>query len=522
MLRYENNFFKKLISNRFTYLILFSICCCSSNSNDPKPDNDNNDDGTDPDIIETINPDVWIASNLLSDNFNNTKVHVWFESQLIDFEENYNNVTSQYTQQGRLSLRNLLMSQLKELNSNSMIQVEMKLDSIENLGKISNVNSTWIVNGFDCLVDPGGITALSNIPGVHSIFKAQISTANLNETGPKYCNPNSSDFVYDDINDIPNWNIDSLKVKEVWNQYGITGEGVKHVVHDVGFTFDLPIICNSVYTNSNEIPDNQIDDDENGYIDDYHGFNFEHQNATINTGIPNSLGAIHGNSVAALISGKRIGNKVYGIAPNSKWAGVLALSTFAEAIEWSIEMGFDTYTMSFSIPNLGEHRSYWRKITEHASLCGLFIISGAGNFGNNSTIPIQLRTPEDIPYSVTSVSGVDNEEILPDFSSQGPVFWDLYHYNEGEVNKPDFATFNVNIPSIDSQGNGGVMLNGNSMAGPQLAGVVALILEANPNLNVWEIRDILINSSTDILESGFDNKAGYGLINALEAVTNAY
>ncbi len=465
---------------------------------------------------------VWIDPALVGDNHQDTKVVVWFDQQLIDFDETYTDQIGQYAL-GRRALRDQLRTELKDLGEASMAGAASEIAALEDSGLIADLTPLWIVNGFTCNINPGGLSALSHVVGVHSIFEALVSTTVLVENGPRVTSTSSIDFEYDPNSDITSWNLDAIGAPRVWQELGITGRGVKNIIHDTGFTLELGVIAKSVYINPGEIPDNGIDDDENGYIDDYHGFNFEHGNGQINTGFSGSRGVIHGNSVAALIAGRRNGSNVYGVAPSSKWAGVLALSTFAEAVQWAVEQDFDTYTMSFSIPDLNHMRSHWRKVSEHAALCGLFLISGAGNFGdptrsNFASVPKQMRTPEDIPEAVFAVSGLNRNGNIPDFSSKGPVKWETEHYKDGEIVKPDFATYNADISTIDNRGRDDVPVAGNSFAGPHLAGVIALILEANPDLKVWEVREILRQSAKDIEQSGKDVKTGYGLVNAYEAV----
>ena len=80
---------------------------------------------------------------------------------------------------------------------------------------------------------------------------------------------------------------------------------------------------------------------------------------------------------AAIICGRGTTGKdsEFGIAPEASWAGVIAGGQLEKAVQWSIEQGADTYSMSFSIPRLREYRSHWRKLMEHGSLCGLFFVS---------------------------------------------------------------------------------------------------------------------------------------------------
>jgi len=62
---------------------------------------------------------------------------------------------------------------------------------------------------------------------------------------------------------------------------------------------------------------------------------------------------------------------------------------------------------------------------------------------------------------------------------------------------------------------------GNSFSGPHAAGVAALMLSANPELNPWVISTILRETASDLGSKGVDSKFGYGLIDALAAVRAA-
>jgi subtilisin family serine protease len=176
---------------------------------------------------------------------------------------------------------------------------------------------------------------------------------------------------------------------------------------------------------------------------------------------------------------------------------------------------------------MGEMRAHFRKVMEHGALAGLFFVSGAGNFAdstrpNFAPIPVQMRVPEDIPLAVLGVSGVGEDGRRPFFSSQGPVMWKTGEYDEGEVPKPDLATVNTNLVALDSSGRAFVPgprgWSGNSFAAPHLAGVLALMLEADPELTPWRAREILMRTARDIEPAGFDMQTGAGLVDAYAAV----
>jgi hypothetical protein len=468
---------------------------------------------------------VWLDP-ALNVNSNAQSVLVWFDNQFLGDGNSFSKRVEEFKGQKRSVLRKRMIETLKSISNTSFKKIEKELDQLRNEGHISKLKSHWIINGFSCQVDKEGLQAIQRLEGVAKIFSKGPPFNPPNAAiGPEYLKqiPKST-FRIDQVESYP-WNIEQIRAPEVWEKHGITGKGTLNVVHDFGFKLDVAPLAENIFVNKMEIPGNNIDDDLNGYVDDYHGYNFDAGNAMVNS--PRLMGTIiHGNACAAIISGGFATNsrKAIGIAPESKWAPILAVANIEDAVEWAIEQGADTYSMSYSFPNLGELRTHWRKVIEQATFCGVVFISGAGNFASGNgfaAIPVQMRIPEDIPEAVLGVAGVGQDGNRPDFSSQGPVEWMTHHYKDGTVNKPDFATLNSEIPCIDLDGSLTNIAGGNSFAGPHMAGVVSLMFSANPELLPWEIKEILKKIAKDIGKPGFDYQSGYGFVNAYDAVIEA-
>jgi subtilisin family serine protease len=102
---------------------------------------------------------------------------------------------------------------------------------------------------------------------------------------------------------------------------------------------------------------------------------------------------------------------------------------------------------------------------------------------------------------------------IADFSSRGPSDCDVTK-KKPEVVAPGVTVYS-SVPGGSYQQNG---WDGTSMAGPHVAGVVVLMRQANPDLEVDSIKHILINTARD--EGAFmeDNTFGWGFIDAYAAV----
>ncbi len=469
----------------------------------------------------TVTPNNLVAYD---EDVDQQTIVVWLDNQYLEHGDSFLKQVEEFKGKPRLALRKEVMTMLKAKSNYSYNKIKDQIAALVQSGQIRDVKRHWIINGFTCTVTAEGFKTIKHLDGVEQVFvKRRPAVPSGTNMGPEYLTAiPTSRFDIESATSYP-WNIKKIRAPEVWSELGITGKGTLNVVHDSGFKLDTPPLAETIYTNSGEIPGNGLDDDQNGYVDDYHGYNFDDKSPNLNEPRIRRGTNIHGNLCAAMIVGtfETGTTQAIGIAPDAKWAPVIGSSNIEQAVEWGIEQGADTYSMSFSHPNLGEYRSHWRKVLEHGTLCGVVFISGAGNFaaGNNAApIPVQMRNPEDIPNVVLGVAGVGQEGERPPFSSQGPVEWNTDHYKDGQVDKPDFATINHKVPCIDPEGKLDNMASGNSLAGPHMAGIVSLMLSANPDLTPWQVKEILLNTAKDIGAKGFDYQSGHGFVNAYDAV----
>ena len=452
------------------------------------------------------------------------RVTVWFEEQLLGDGGAFLRRAKEFDKGTRSELREQVVAALKSASDAARKKF---LPAVEHLDMVSNIEFHWIVNGFSCTTTKAGLDGLKGVPGVRKIFFA----GPIRPPGPqrrgelqRCVKADSEPFDAEAHKSL--WYIEMLNADRVWKELGVTGKGTLNVVHDGNFIFS-DWINGSLFHNPAEFP-NGKDDDGNGLVDDIHGFDFLRQTNNI-TRNPLPKGRVHpsilhGHQCVGIICGRAGENRTVqpGLAPDSQWAGVIASQRIEAAVEWAIDHGADTYSMSFSRPNLGEYRSHWRKIMEHGAFCGVHFVSGAGNFAQSQSVPVQMRVPEDIPHAVFAAAGVQRDLSRTPFSSQGPVEWRTEHYRDGRLNKPEVCAFNFRIPLLPPRGGQPTaVVNGNSFSGPMYCGTMALMLSANPELKPWETRQIVIETATDIAGEGFDFQTGHGLINAFEAVKRA-
>lgn len=127
--------------------------------------------------------------------------------------------------------------------------------------------------------------------------------------------------------------------------------------------------------------------------------------------------------------------------------------------------------------------------------------------GNESTRG--LRTPGDYPQSFATGS-TDRNDNLSSFSSHGPSRFD------GSV-KPNISAPGSGVRS-SVPNNRYTLMDGTSMAGPHVVGLVALMLEANPGLTIDELQTIIQDTSIPLGTGRPNNLFGWGRIDAMNAI----
>jgi len=162
----------------------------------------------------------------------------------------------------------------------------------------------------------------------------------------------------------------------------------------------------------------------------------------------------------------------------------------------------------------------WQMVIENCEAAGVVVTFSAGNEGPSAQT---VRSPATICKNPTvnfSVGAVDCENYgwpypIASFSSRGPSDCD------GVTIKPEVSGPGVDVYSCYPGGNY-TWMSGTSMAGPHVAGVVALMRQANPNVDVQTIKTILMNTARDLGTAGEDNTYGWGIIDAYQAVLAVY
>jgi len=242
----------------------------------------------------------------------------------------------------------------------------------------------------------------------------------------------------------------------------------------------------------------------------------------------------HGTHVMGTITGLAVDDTI-GVAPGAVWIAsntinqgvgsefdndvIASLEWFADPdgnpltlddVPCVVQNSWGTYT-GLGYP---ECYSYWWTAMDNCEAAGVVLTWSAGNEGPSSG---SLRSPgdrADSPYNAFSVGSTQNYApyTISSFSSRGPSACG------GEfAMKPEVSAPGSNIYSAEP-GGGYQYMDGTSMAGPHVAGVVALMYDANPNLDVETAKQILMDTCVDLGAAGEDNTYGHGIVDAYQAV----
>lgn len=365
-----------------------------------------------------------------------------------------------------------------------------------------------------------------------------------------------------------------INAPSVWAA-GDSGQGILTANHDSGCFWAHPDLINQIWHNLGEDANsngkviiwngsawvfdsgdvNGIDDDGNGYIDDFIGWDFQG-----NDNNPGPSGT-HGTNTAGIICGDGTNGTQTGVAPRAKLINckLSGESSSWLAIQYSVAAGVDVITSSHSYkwyfspqPNYPMHR----QMNDFELAAGVVHTNSTSNDGGNlgsAPIPFNIAAPGNSPSAwlhpdqtliggLSSIIGVGNvlasTDVIVSSSPYGPATWEDIQINHPSYPYPmpiayqdyPYETIPGSIgllkPDVSAPGNGTTTtadgggyasFSGTSGATPHVCGTAALLLSVNPNLTPADVSMILQTTSVDKGVPGKDPRYGAGRIDAYQA-----
>lgn len=285
---------------------------------------------------------------------------------------------------------------------------------------------------------------------------------------------------------------------------------------DTGLDYTHEDLMANVWTNPGEIPNNGIDDDGNGFVDDYYGYDFRYND-------PDPMDENgHGTHTAGTIGA--VGNNgigVAGVAWHVKLMGIKIYSAFAD--DSTSAMVINAYNYVRMMKNRGvnirvTNNSYGgcpetcgddiavKDAIDALGDLGVLNVFAAGNSGTNNDASPFFPASFDSP-SIMSVGGSDQN---------------------------DHRIFNYGATSVDIAAPGSIImstvpaalqpakywnLSGTSMSAPHVTGAAALLAMYGPALSAASIKATLINTA-DVLPQFMGLNRANGRLNVRSALLN--
>ncbi len=277
----------------------------------------------------------------------------------------------------------------------------------------------------------------------------KVVSLNFTPNDPYFLSYGSWGQAYDDL-----WGIKKIGAPTAWDT--TAGAGIIVAVVDTGIDYNHPDIASNIWINTGEIPNNGIDDDGNGYIDDVRGWDFigsSYQHPTQSNNPIDHFG--HGTHVAGTIAA--VGNNGIGVI----------------GVAWKAQV---------------------------------MAVKGLDDNGNG----IDSTLSNALIYAANNGADVISNSWAGQGTSQTIADAVSYAYNLGAVAGTSMGTpVDANYTRAD----------GTSMATPHVSGLAALVLSQYPTYSNEDVRQVIRVSATSFGTPGFDLNYGYGRINATAAIS---
>ncbi len=309
-----------------------------------------------------------------------------------------------------------------------------------------------------------------------------------------------------------------------WNLVPDNAASVVVAVIDTGLDWHhLDINAENIWRNPAEIPDNGIDDDNNGYVDDIIGWDF-----LANSNKPWDFDG-HGTVVTGIIAAAHNDVGIAGINPRVKIMVLKAVNNFgttrasflANAIVYAVDNGAQVINISVG----GPHESrIERAAIEYAHQAGVLIVAAAGNEGielddfgpggNDKVLTVGATFVDDRAAAFSNFGNkVDLVAPGVDVLSLRARYTDA-NFRPDADEGGEYAVGD-NYVGTDKRY---LHVSGTSFSTPIVAGIASLMLSKNPALTADEVRRVLLQTATDVEFPGKDKYTGHGMVNAQVAL----
>ncbi|MHB0856192.1 MAG: S8 family serine peptidase [Anaerolineae bacterium] len=429
--------------------------------------------------------------------------------------------------------RRLIASRLQASAARSQGRAVNVLERARRGGGVVAFRSYWIINGLAVDGDLATALELASLPEVESIQPNRVHRLPEPPALPADDPAPGADAALSAWG--PTWGIQKIGADRVWAELGITGEGVVVANMDSGVDWTHPALQRQ-YRGFNA-------DNPAASSHDYHWFDATgiYPSAPGPTQACGSSAWNHGtHTMGTLLGATQDGSEQIGVAPGARWIAVKVFGATSDPAntynaglsydEWIIAgfqwclaptdlagnnpdpaMAPDVVSNSWGSTDASDDA--FLEAVDNLRAAGILTVFAAGNSGPGDG---SINAPGSYT-STLAVGATDAVDTIAYFSSRGPTPW-------GAV-KPDVSAPGTSVRSSIA-GGGYANSNGTSMATPHVAGLAALLWEANHvanpevgrTLSVTATEYLITRTAVDLGTPGHDNTYGWGRIDAYRAV----
>ncbi len=294
-----------------------------------------------------------------------------------------------------------------------------------------------------------------------------------------------------------------MRLPEAWDVVKSDSGSPRVVIAivDLGGEWHHEDLVGNVWTNPKEIPDNGVDDDNNGFIDDVHGANFRIGDPSNNDPVPHP-GTHHGTLVAG--SASAVTDNGVGVVGAAWNADIMHVSGSYGGILYAAANGADIINASWG--SWSGTDTGVRMIDETLNLAtdmGALVVAAAGN--NNFSDDLYRFYPAQSPRVLSVGATEKDSRRRARFSNYGKLV---------NVFAPGMGILST------ANGNSYRSVEGTSLASPLVAGVAALVKTRFPEIEPDALREHirLTSDNMDAENPGLAGQLGSGFVNALAGV----
>lgn len=319
------------------------------------------------------------------------------------------------------------------------------------------------------------------------------------------------------------WHLQAISAPAVWEQTASASEVVVAVL-DAGFDLDHPDLVDVYWKNVREIPNNQKDDDNNGFEDDIQGWDFVDSDPLPTPGVGkefNDTVLSHGTAIAGIIAARHNNKEgIAGIHPNARIMPLRILneegggSSFdvRQAIVYAVNNGAQVINLSFTSDQPDEKL---RQTIDWAVDQGVVIVTAVGNGNRDVDLKPVYPACDELVIGVAASDRHDKKALFSNFGSKctdlvapGTNIFSSVFYDSSQL--------------LTSTAYGSPW-EGTSIAAPMVSAAAAILKSVYPSLTPEQVLLSLKLSVDPITETSVEarKQLGAGRLNVERALETA-